>query len=190
MDDLPVLFTLFETPLGVCGIAWSEIGVCRFQLPERDADTTAARLIGERLRRRAGAIEAAPTPDIDDVIARVRAAMTGTRADFSNVAVDLDGVPDFNRRLYDLLRQVGWGETTTYGALAQRIGQKDAAQAVGQAMGRNPVPVIIPCHRVLAANRKPGGFSAPGGVDTKQRLLELEGVGMGSATPLLPGLFG
>lgn len=188
MTSTTVGYALFETPLGVCGIAWSDDGICRFQLPERTPDKTKARLINERLRRRV-AVEAKPPPFVQAVIEQVRAAMAGTRTDFSAVSVDLDGVPDFNRRVYDLLRQVGWGETVTYGELALRAGDKLAAQAVGQAMGSNPVPVIIPCHRVLAANRKPGGFSAPGGLTTKQRLLELEGVGMASETPLLPGLF-
>lgn len=177
-------FALFETPLGVVGIAWSEAGICRFQLPESSVEATRARMI-----RRAGAIEAEMPPHVLGVVGRVRAAMSGVRTDLSDVAVDLEGVGPFNVKIYELLRQVGWGETVTYGELAARAGDKQAAQAVGQAMGSNPVPVIIPCHRVLAANAKPGGFSAPGGITTKQRLLELEGVGMTSKTPLLPGLF-
>lgn len=177
-------YALFTTPLGVCSIAWSDRGISRFQLPEASADQTRARMV-----RRTGANEAEPPPDVQDVIASVRAAMTGARTDLSGVPVDLGAVPAFNQRIYELLRKVGWGETVTYGELAAQAGDKQAAQAVGQAMGSNPVPVIIPCHRVLAANRKPGGFSAPGGLTTKQRLLELEGVGMASDTPLLPGLF-
>lgn len=180
---------MLETPLGVCGVAWTDNGICRFQLPEATIETSRARLTGGRLGADRIAVEANPPAYVVDAIAMVRAAMAGTRTDLSGIPVDLNGVPDFNQRIYALLRQIGWGETTTYGELAQRVGQKDAAQAVGQAMGRNPVPVIIPCHRVLAANRKPGGFSAPGGLTTKQRLLELEGVGLGSSTPLLPGLF-
>lgn len=184
MSESGTGYCLFETPFGVCGIAWTAEGVSRFQLPE--ARDTATR---ERLIRRTGGVEREPPPDIADVIERVRRAMSGETTDFSSVRVDLAGVPAFNKRIYALLRQVGWGETVTYGDLADRAGQKGAAQAVGQAMGSNPVPVIIPCHRVLAANRKPGGFSAPGGLDTKQLLLEREGVGIASKTPLLPGLF-
>ncbi len=184
-----VRYTMFETSVGVCGIAWTDSGICRFQLPEVAVETSRARLIGERLRPGRVAEASEPPPDVYGTMMMVRAAMSGEKTDLSSVPVDLDGVPDFNRRIYDLLRQVGWGETVTYGELAARAGDKQAAQAVGQAMGSNPVPVIIPCHRVLAANRKPGGFSAPGGLTTKQRLLELEGVGMASKTPLLPGLF-
>ena len=182
-------YTLFETPLGVCGIAWTDAGICRFQLPESTVEKSRARLLGERLGPDRIAVEAEPPPLVRNAIDLVRAAMSGKTTDLTPIPVDLAGVPDFNRRIYDILRTIGWGETTTYGELAARLGQKDAAQAVGQAMGRNPVPVIIPCHRVLAANRKPGGFSAPGGLTTKQRLLEIEGVGLGSSTPLLPGLF-
>lgn len=177
-------FALFETPLGVSGIAWSDAGICRFQLPESSAEATRARMV-----RRTGVVESEPPPSVQAIIERVRAAMSGIRTDLSDTAVDLEGVGPFNLKIYELLRQVGWGETVTYGELAARAGDKQAAQAVGQAMGSNPVPVIIPCHRVLAANAKPGGFSAPGGINTKQRLLELEGVGMTSKTPLLPGLF-
>lgn len=182
-------YALFDTPLGVCGVAWSDAGICRLQLPEQTQERTKARLIGERLGRRVAAVETAPPAFVEKAIVLVRAAMQGERTDLSVVPVDLEGVPEFNARVYGLLRQVGWGETVTYGELAARAGDKQAAQAVGQAMGSNPVPVIIPCHRVLAANRKPGGFSAPGGLSTKQRLLEREGVGMASDTPLLPGLF-
>lgn len=184
MPERCVSYCLFETPLGVCGIGWTEAGIARFQLPETSDEQTRARLV-----RRTGGDECDPPPFVEDAIARVRASMTGQKVDFGDISVDLGGVPDFNQRIYALLRQVGWGETVTYGDLAARAGDKLAAQAVGQAMGSNPVPVIIPCHRVLAANRKPGGFSAPGGLTTKQRLLELEGVGMASETPLLPGLF-
>ncbi len=100
--------------------------------------------------------------------------------------LDLTGVSDFHRQIYEKARGIGWGETSTYGALARQAGFPDAARAVGQAMGRNPIPIIIPCHRVLASGRKVGGFSAFGGADTKQRLLALEGVELGE--PMLPGL--
>ena len=102
--------------------------------------------------------------------------------------LDLTGVGDFHRRIYDLTRDVGWGETITYGELARRVGAPGAARAVGQAMGRNPIPIIIPCHRVLASGGKVGGFSAFGGAVTKTRLLALEGVHLDKGTPLLPGL--
>jgi methylated-DNA-[protein]-cysteine S-methyltransferase len=114
--------------------------------------------------------------------------MAGERIDFSAIMLDLAGVGPFHRGIYEALRRVGWGETTTYGALARQIGDPGASRAVGQAMGRNPIPVIIPCHRVLASGGKPGGFSAFGGAVTKQRLLALEGVHLDGGWPLLPGL--
>jgi methylated-DNA-[protein]-cysteine S-methyltransferase len=96
--------------------------------------------------------------------------------DFSDTPLDFDGVPEFLQRLYRELLGIAWGQTITYGELAERLGSPGGAHAVGQGMGKNPVPVIVPCHRVLAAGNKPGGFSAPGGTSTKLRLLELEGV--------------
>ena len=113
--------------------------------------------------------------------------MGGRRVDFSQLELDLAGVSDFHRAIYDAARRIGWGETVTYGELAEQVGSPGAARAVGQAMGRNPIPVIIPCHRVLASGRKIGGFSAPGGAVTKTRLLALEGVHLDKGTPLLPG---
>jgi methylated-DNA-[protein]-cysteine S-methyltransferase len=110
--------------------------------------------------------------------------------DFSAVAVDLDGIDDLRRRIYAVLRTIGVGQTTTYGELARAIGETEwqGARDVGEAMGRNPVPIVIPCHRVLAAGGKLGGFSAHGGAATKRKLLELEGVQLDSAPPRLPGL--
>ena len=102
------------------------------------------------------------------------------RVDFSGTRLDLAGVPDFHRRAYDLLLLVGWGETLTYGDLARRLGDVGLSRAVGQAMGANPIPLIIPCHRVLAGNGRPGGFSAPGGAVSKVRMLVLEGVSVGA----------
>lgn len=116
--------------------------------------------------------------------------LAGTREDFSDIAVDLAGIGPFHAKVYAALRTVGWGEVTSYGALARAVGEPDAARAIGQAMGQNPVPVVIPCHRVLAAGGKVGGFSAPGGAATKRRLLALEGVRLGpdpEAAPRLPG---
>jgi methylated-DNA-[protein]-cysteine S-methyltransferase len=111
----------------------------------------------------------------------------GEEVNFSDVAVDLSGLSDFQQKLYQLLRGVGWGQTTTYGELARALGCPDARD-VGQAMGKNPVPIIVPCHRVLAAGSKIGGFSAPGGAVTKEKLLALEGVHVHGGTPRLPGL--
>ena len=174
---------LFDTAQGACGIAWSDRGITRMQLPERTRARTAGRL-GKRPDSRPSA---KPPPRIARTLASLQRYFEGEPVDFSGVALDLERVGAFHRAIYDAARALGWGETATYGELAQRVGSPGAARAVGQAMGMNPVPIIIPCHRVLAAGRKIGGFSAHGGVVTKQRLLALEGVHLGGM-PLLPGL--
>ena len=164
-------YHLFDTELGVCGIAWSDDGVTRFQLPTSGHEAT------RRLAK--GAATSAPPPDIADAISQSRSYFGGAEPDFSAVPLDLGDVDQFRRQIYDVLRTVGWGKTLTYGELAARIGAEGGAQAVGQAMGKNPIPLIIPCHRVLAAGGKIGGFSAPGGSATKEKLLAMEGVRVG-----------
>jgi methylated-DNA-[protein]-cysteine S-methyltransferase len=182
--DASLRYCLAETDLGVIGLAWSARGLARLQLPEAHRDATE-----RRLRGRARCIERArPTLAISRVATALQRYMAGERTDFSPVELDLTGVGEFHRIVYAAARGVAWGETTTYGALARQAGAPDAARAVGQAMGRNPVPVVIPCHRVLASGKRIGGFSAFGGTTTKQRLLELEGVHLGDPTSTLPGL--
>ena len=169
-------YCVFETAMGFCAIAWSERGVTRFQLPTKNAEAA------ERLmRRRAPGAEAAePPPSVAAAIAAAKRYFEGEETDFSGVEVDLDGCDPFFAKIYAALRKVGWGRTTTYGALAAEIGAgREAARDVGEAMARNPAPLIIPCHRVLAAGGKIGGFSAPGGAQTKIRMLTLEGVNAG-----------
>jgi methylated-DNA-[protein]-cysteine S-methyltransferase len=182
--DSPVRYRLVETPLGVVGVAWTERGLARLQLPERDRSATERRLLGRALSAAPGE----PTPQAGAAIAAVEHYLAGEQVDFSGIMLDLGGVSDFHRQIYAAARRIGWGETTTYGALARLAGCPDAARAVGQAMGRNPVPIIVPCHRILAAGRRVGGFSAFGGAGTKQQLLALEGVRLGGDAPLLPGL--
>lgn len=177
-------YCLIETDLGAVGLAWSENGIVRLQLPERSRSATERRLARPRHRRE----ETELPPAISRVGILLERYMKGERVDFSQVALDLGGISDFCRTIYACARRIGWGETTTYGALARQVSAPDAARAVGRAMGRNPVPVIIPCHRVLASGRKIGGFSAFGGAATKERLLAMEGVHLGGGTPLLPGL--
>jgi methylated-DNA-[protein]-cysteine S-methyltransferase len=166
-------YHIFETLNGYCGVAWGEWGLTRFQLPGKSAEAAE-----RRLRRRAPDAEpGAPRSDIADVVARAKRYFEGQETDFSSVRLDLGGEDAFFRQIYDALRRVGWGRTTTYGALAKEAGTgREAARDVGEAMARNPAPLIIPCHRVLAAGGKIGGFSAPGGRATKIRMLELEGV--------------
>jgi methylated-DNA-[protein]-cysteine S-methyltransferase len=177
---------LFDTAIGACGLAWSECGLTALQLPEADRAATERRL----MRRAASAGAADPPPWVRAVIADVRRYLAGERIDFTAVAVDLARVDPFRRTLYETMRAVSWGATTTYGDLARQAGLRgpEAARDVGEAMGQNPVPLVIPCHRVLAAGKKLGGFSAHGGTATKARLLALEGVRVDSDAPRLPGL--
>ena len=178
-------YRVFDTGLGACGVAWTASGLTRMQLPEWDRKTT-----GQRLRQRMGAEAWAgelPTA-IAAAIAEVQDYASGAARDFRGVALCFDGLPAFHALIYHALRDVAWGRTTTYGALAKSVHAPGAARAVGVAMSRNPWPIIVPCHRVLAAQRKIGGFSAFGGATTKATLLRLEGIGWDGDKPWLPGL--
>jgi methylated-DNA-[protein]-cysteine S-methyltransferase len=169
MSDIS--FTLFDTAIGACAIAWGPRGVAAIQLPGSSRAST-----GAGLRRRCpGAREAAPPPAIERAIAAITALLRGEAVDLGFVELDLARVGEFERRVYALARAVPPGGTVTYGELASKLGDPLLARDVGQAMGANPFPLVVPCHRVLAAGGKPGGFSAPGGVVTKLRLLRIEG---------------
>jgi methylated-DNA-[protein]-cysteine S-methyltransferase len=178
-------YCMFETAIGPCGVAWTDEGLTRLQLPESNRDATE-----RRLRKRAGSAGPdLPPPPIRRAITDLQSYMTGHRVDFATVPIDWAGVGPFHLRIYEVTRALAWGETASYGEIARRAGAPVVARAVGQAMSRNPVPVIMPCHRVLTADRKIGGFSAYGGAVTKERLLALEGVRLEADAPLLPGLF-
>lgn len=180
MGQMTPHYFIFETAGGYCGIAWNEVGITRFQLPTRHAEAT------ERLlRRRAPAAEPSePTPEVAQTVAAVKRYFAGEETDFSAVKLDLGAQDAFFAQIYAAVRRVGWGRTTTYGTLAKELGAgPEAARDVGQAMAQNPVALIIPCHRVLAAGGKVGGFSAPGGSAAKIRMLELEGISVGSPAP-------
>jgi methylated-DNA-[protein]-cysteine S-methyltransferase len=173
-------YAIFETAGGFCGIGWNDVGITRFQLPTRTAEA-AEHLM---LRRAPGAVRATPAPEAAAAIEAAKRYFDGDAIDFSGFTLDLEGQEPFFRRIYDAARQIGWGRTTTYGALAKELGAgPEAARDVGQAMAKNPVPLIIPCHRVLAAGGKLGGFSAPGGSTAKARMLELEGVDLAPPGP-------
>jgi len=163
-------FTMFDTAIGRCAVAWSGRGVLAVQLPEEDDRQTRARLT-ERYRH---ARETPPTPAVEQVIAGIVALLRGEPVDFSSVELDMEDVAPFPRRVYDAARRIPSGTTLSYGEIAARIGAPRSARAVGQALGRNPLPILVPCHRVLAAGGRPGGFSANGGVATKLRLLAIE----------------
>lgn len=165
-------YHVFETAHGFCGIAWRDGKIVRFQLPASTPEATERNV----LRRFPGTEPGTPPLEILKVIDAARRYFAGETIDFSDVTVDLDGQSEFFQKIYTALRRVGWGETTTYGTLAKELGAgPEAARDVGQAMGQNPVPLIIPCHRCLAAGGKVGGFSAPGGATSKVRMLALEG---------------
>jgi methylated-DNA-[protein]-cysteine S-methyltransferase len=175
-------YCLFETLMGSCGIAWSgretsssPVAVTLLQLPE-----ATAKLTESRIARRSGVREATDPPRrIAEIIGAIRAHFQGDAQDFRDVAVDLDGVSPFARGVYEAARQIPLGRTSTYGELARALDRPNAARAVGQALGRNPIALIIPCHRVLAAGGRPGGFSAYGGRMTKEWMLAIEGAAFG-----------
>ncbi|HEX4495330.1 MAG TPA: methylated-DNA--[protein]-cysteine S-methyltransferase [Thermoanaerobaculia bacterium] len=169
-------YLVFETANGFCAIAWNDAGVTRFRLPDSSAEAAERHL----LRRLPDAAPGTPPKPVADAIAAAKRYFAGEKVDFSDVVLDLGEQGELFARIYAAARRVGYGETTTYGALAGQLGGDwDMARDVGQAMAKNPVPLIIPCHRVLAAGGKVGGFSAPGGTDSKKRMLELEGVRVG-----------
>ena len=175
-------FTVFPTAIGAVGLVWSRRGIAGIQIPGPDEAATRRTL----LRRFPGAEEAPPPADIAGAIAAIRTLLAGERTDLSTLPLDLDGVPAFERRVYAVALTIPPGETLTYGEVASRLGDPALAREVGAALGRNPVPIVVPCHRVLAAGGRSGGFSAPGGIATKMKLLAIEDAAPGGQ----PDLFG
>jgi methylated-DNA-[protein]-cysteine S-methyltransferase len=164
-------FTLFDTAIGKCGIVWGERGVVGVQLPEgRDSETR-----GRLLRRFPNAREASVPPSIQAAVEGMVALLEGEAPDLSGIPLDTEAVPSFHLRVYEVARSIAPGATLSYGEIAARLGSPGSARAVGQALGRNPLPLLVPCHRVLAADGRVGGFSANGGIATKLRLLDIEG---------------
>jgi methylated-DNA-[protein]-cysteine S-methyltransferase len=177
-------FTLFDTEIGACGIAWNARGVVGVQLPERHDRATR-----DRLRRRfPDATEAVPLPDIQQAIDGIGALLRGEARDLSFITLDMDGIPPLRQSIYAVLRTIPAGATLSYGEIATRLGDGSDARDVGAAMGKNPFPIIVPCHRVVAAGGRLGGFSAAGGVTTKLRLLNIEGALVGEAPTLFDRL--
>lgn len=164
-------YALFDTPIGRCGIAWGEDGVLGLQLPEKTISATRLRL----LRHCPEADEDTPPRllqrGIDDIIG----LLSGEKKTLRAIGLDMSAIPEFNARVYHTARAIPPGQTRTYGEIARAVGKPDAARAVGQALGRNPYPIIVPCHRVIGADGRLVGFSANGGVVTKLRMLEIEG---------------
>jgi methylated-DNA-[protein]-cysteine S-methyltransferase len=175
-------FTLFATAIGACALVWEAQRIIGAQLPERDEEVARRRLA----KRFPGADETPPPGFIVAAIAGIVALLEGERRDLSHLPIALDTVPEFNRSVYEVALGIPPGETLTYGEVAARIGEPGAARAVGVALGQNPFAPIVPCHRVLAASGKTGGFSAEGGIETKLRMLTIEK----ARTSPEPGLFG
>jgi methylated-DNA-[protein]-cysteine S-methyltransferase len=152
-------FALFDTPIGTCGIAWGRSGIAGLQLPESTADATRA-------------------------LDRIQALLRGETIDLADIPLDLEDAPEFHRKVYEVARTIPPGQTMTYGEIARRLGVPNESREVGQALGKNPIAIIVPCHRVLGADGKMGGFSANGGVSTKRRMLEIERAPAVGAGPL------
>lgn len=163
-------YTLFDTAIGRCGIAWNGRHVLAVGLPEASDAATRERLI----QKVPGAIPAEPPDHAGAIIADIVALLSGERRSFDAAPLDLSSVPDFNRRVYEVALSIPPGDTLTYGEIAERLGEPGASRAVGRALGENPWPIVVPCHRVLAASGRTGGFSANGGVETKLKMLSIE----------------
>jgi len=174
-------FALFETAIGSCAIVWNERGVAGVEFPQKSQRAARDRL----LRRFPNAREAAPPAEVHRAIGDIVALLAGEARDLRYVTLDTGRLSDLQRRVYEIARTIPAGSTLTYGEIAGRLGDRLLARDVGQALGENPFPIIVPCHRVLAAGGKLGGFSAPGGTRSKLRLLAIEG-----AQPGGPTLFG
>ena len=170
---------LFPSAIGRCAIAWSPLGVAALQLPEGRDVATRARL----LARFPDAREALPPAPVERAIAQIEALLAGKPSDLGSIELDMRGLPPFYQRVYDAARGIPPGSTCTYGELAARLGAPGSARAVGRALGNNPFAIIVPCHRVLAAGGKVGGFSANGGITTKLRLLTCERPGTDEPQP-------
>jgi O-6-methylguanine DNA methyltransferase len=179
MDGSMLSYCLFDTPMGVCGIAWKDSErtggqpvVISLQLPEATEQLTEERIAGMADDNRVS-----PPPSyIAEIVEKIRRHLSGESQDFRDISIGYDGLGSFSQQVYQVCRDIPAGSTMSYGELAAAINRPGAARAVGHALGRNPVPLLIPCHRVLTAMGKAGGFSAYGGVKTKARILALEGV--------------
>jgi methylated-DNA-[protein]-cysteine S-methyltransferase len=173
-------FAIFDTAIGACGIVWGARGINGVQLPMADEEKTRSRIA----QRYGDIAEAMPPAQVQHAIDGMVELLEGKPNDLKDIVLDLEGVPEFNRGVYDIARTIPPGRTMTYGDIARRLGGLELSRDVGQALGRNPCPIVVPCHRVLAAGDKPGGFSANGGVATKLKMLAIEGA-MVNHTPNL-----
>jgi methylated-DNA-[protein]-cysteine S-methyltransferase len=167
---MPLAFAIFDTAVGPCAVGWGGNGVSRVWLAEGSAERCRARILGKN----PDALETEPPAGIGRAIDRIIALMDGARDDLTDIALDWSEVPEFDRGVLEICRAIPPGETLTYGEIARRLGDLALSRGVGQALGRNPFPIIVPCHRVLGSDGKVGGFSANGGVETKLKMLTIE----------------
>lgn len=166
-----ICFALIDTAIGWAGLVWGDQGLVGVHLPEPSPEAARQAV----LRRFADAAEG-PVPDaLAKAADDIRALLRGEHPDLRDAPLDLSRTPDFHARVYAIARAIPPGETLTYGEIAATLGDKLLAREVGQALGKNPWPIVVPCHRVTAAGGKLGGFSARGGVNTKLKLLAIEG---------------
>ena len=170
--DEPLWSHVFETALGCCGIVWSGQGVVASLLPP----VSPAQLARRHPTARPAAVL---PPTIAHAVEGIQALLAGEPRDLGDVVLDERGIPAFRREVHALTRAIPPGQTRTYGDIATALGQPGAARAVGRAEGENPFPPIVPCHRVMGAGGEPTGFSAPGGIETKRRLLLIEARAVG-----------
>ncbi len=164
-------YAVFETALGWAGIAWTDRGLVGAHLPERDPEIVRRSFVRKFLE----ATEAEPPSSLGGVVEGIRALMHGEKADLLDAPLDLERVRDFHAKVYEIARRIPQGQTLAYGEIAIQLGDRLLARDVGAALGKNPWPIVVPCHRVTAADGKLGGFSARGGAQTKLKLLAIEG---------------
>ena len=176
----PITWAAFDTAIGECALVWGSAGIVGAQLPEADCAALRRRV----QRRYAGAVAGQPDAAIAGVISAIQALLRGEAVHLSGARLDWRGVAPFQRRVYEIALSIPPGRTLTYGEVAERLGEPGAARAVGQALGQNPFAPIVPCHRVLAAGGRMSGFSAPGGVATKRKMLAIEGARVGDEPSL------
>ncbi len=174
---------LFDTAIGTCGVAWSARGIVWIQLPDASGEATMARLG----RGVPDATDAKPPPSVRAAIDAMTKHLAGKTVDLGAIELDMAGVPPFFRRVYEASRKIPSGKTLSYGEIAERVDSPKSARAVGQALGKNPFAIVVPCHRVVASGNRPGGFSAPGGLETKARMLAIEGFTLAPQTDLFRG---
>ncbi len=177
---MSLAFAIFDTAVGPCAVGWGDHGISRAWLAEGTADRCRQRI----LRKHPGAAEREPPHDVQRAMDRIARLMEGAKDDLTDIPLDWSGVPAFDRSVLEICRAIPPGETLSYGDIARRLGDLALARGVGQALGRNPFPIIVPCHRVLGSDGKVGGFSANGGVETKLKMLTIERARTGAGPTL------